>query len=96
MKISSFQPMNINDARSESARQMAAAKKTQKPDGEAQAARESQRAETENASIMSREEKEYFASLYPEDSKKIISYSTYSKGGIAQAVSVGSLFDKKS
>lgn len=46
--------------------------------------------------VISAEELQYFTKLYPEQTKEISSYSTYSKTGISQEHSVGSLIDKKS
>jgi hypothetical protein len=46
--------------------------------------------------VISQEEIQFFSKLYPEQSNEISSYSTYSKNGVSQEYSVGSLIDKKS
>jgi len=48
------------------------------------------------ADVISPAELQYFTDLYPEQSKEISSYSTYSRNGISPEYSVGSLVDKKS
>jgi len=40
-------------------------------------------------------EKEFFASLYPEDKSKIMDYHFYQKNGQMSGVKLGSLFDKR-
>ncbi len=55
-----------------------------------------QKAGASAADVISQEELQFFTKLYPEQSKNIASYSTYSKNGISQEYSVGSLIDKKS
>jgi len=83
MKVSSFQPMQGFEAAS----RVAAFKPAQPPQRGAQKA---------GNEIISPEELQFFSKLYPEQSKEISSYSTYSKDGISAEYSVGSLIDKKS
>jgi hypothetical protein len=90
MKISSFQPMNVYEA---PGRQAAAAKQAPKPEEQNAAASAQQQTEPE---LLSQEEKQYFARLYPDESKTISSYATYSRTGVTKPSSVGSLIDKKS
>lgn len=86
MKVSSFQPMNVYEGQ---------VRPTDTPapiqDQEGAFA-----AEIEDAEIISQDEKQYFSKLYPNDSKSITSYSTYTKNGVAKDYSVGSLIDQKS
>jgi hypothetical protein len=83
MKVSSFQPMQGY----EGAKRAAAQKPADLPQ------RGSGMPTTD---IISKEELQYFATLYPDQSKEFSSYSTYSKDGISQGHSVGSLIDTKS
>ena len=46
--------------------------------------------------VISPEELQFFATLYPEQSNEFSSSSTYSKNGVSPEHSVGSLIDKKS
>ncbi len=87
MKVSSFQPMQAYDA----ATRAAAQKPTEQP-----ALQSAARTGNAPAGVISQEELKYFTDLYPEQSKEISSYSTYSKSGISPEYSVGSLVDKKS
>jgi hypothetical protein len=83
MKVSSFQPMQGFEAASRAA----AFKTAQPPEvGAAKA----------GAEVISPEELQFFSKMYPEQSKEISSYSTYSKDGVSPEYSVGSLIDKKS
>lgn len=83
MKISSFQPVQGASGPMRTTAFKPAAQAT---------------GETANASAngMSQDELRYFTTLYPEQSNDISSYSTYSRNGISQENSVGSLIDKKS
>jgi hypothetical protein len=93
MKVSSFQPMDIYETQVRQAPTVP----QRAPDPERTAAQRSQLAsESGSADVISHQEKQYFAKLYPNDSQAITSYSTYSKNGVTQEYSVGSLIDKKS
>ena len=83
MKVSSFQPMEGFEGASRAAAHKPAAKT---PDAAAQS----------SAEIISPEELQYFTKMYPDQSNNISSYSTYTKHGVSQETSVGSLIDKKS
>jgi hypothetical protein len=82
MTISSFQPMQVFEAAS----RVAAERPAQPQALDAAKAPE----------VISQEELRFFTQLYPEQSKEISAYSTYSRDGISQEHSVGSLIDKKS
>jgi hypothetical protein len=83
MKVSSFQPMQGFEVASR-----VAAHTPPQP--------QEHKAGSAAADVISQEELQFFTKLYPEQSKDITSYSTYSKNGISQEHSVGSLIDKKS
>jgi hypothetical protein len=83
MKVSSFQPMQGFEGASRAAAQKPAHTARPEPG-------------TSPAEVISPEELRYFTKLYPEQTKEISSYSTYSKNGISHEFSSGSRFDQKS
>ncbi|MGE5314481.1 MAG: hypothetical protein ACM3Q4_07290 [Acidobacteriota bacterium] len=91
MKISTFRPMNLYDV---PARQQSAAPAQQEA-AEVKAGASATQASA-GKELITKEEKQFFAKLYPDDTQKITSYSTYTKNGVAKEHSIGSLIDKKS
>lgn len=49
----------------------------------------------EKAEEITKEEKNFFAQLYPEKKNEIVDYHYYQKSGQMSGVTVGSLFDKR-
>lgn len=47
------------------------------------------------AANVSKEEKQFFTKLYPNDTDQIENYHFYNKAGDKNGVSIGSLFDKR-
>ncbi len=48
-----------------------------------------------NDSVITPEEKEYFAALFPESSPDIAAHATYSPRGLSGPVHTGTMFDQK-
>ncbi len=46
-------------------------------------------------SVVTPEEKEYFAALFPESSPEIAAHTTYSPRGLSGPVQTGTMFDRK-
>lgn len=93
MKVSSFQPMNIYETQSRAV----PLQQQRTPDAETASDALSLTASgTDPDDIVSQQEKQFFAKLYPNDSQAITTYSTYSRNGVTKEYSVGSLFDQKS
>ena len=51
--------------------------------------------ETKDSSKITKEEKDFFKKLYPENKQEIIDYHFYQKSGKMAGVTVGSLIDKR-
>ena len=51
--------------------------------------------ETNKTEIVTKEEKRFFANMFPENKNEIIDYHFYKSSGKMSGVSVGSLFDKR-
>lgn len=51
--------------------------------------------ESKKTEIITKEEKNFFAKMYPENKNEIIDYHFYKSSGKMSGVSVGSLFDKR-
>ncbi|KAB2845165.1 MAG: hypothetical protein F9K45_04200 [Melioribacteraceae bacterium] len=51
--------------------------------------------ESKKTDMVSKEEKNFFAKMYPENKNEIIDYHFYKSSGKMSGVSVGSLFDKR-
>lgn len=45
--------------------------------------------------VVSKDEKQFFASLFPENSAAITSYSVYASTGMKKNINLGSIIDKK-
>lgn len=51
--------------------------------------------EAKKAELISKEEKNFFVKMYPENKSEIIDYHYYKPSGKMAGVSVGSLFDRR-
>ena len=51
--------------------------------------------ETSKTDLISKEEKKFFAKMYPEDKTEIVDYHFYKSSGKMSGVTVGSLFDRR-
>lgn len=51
--------------------------------------------ESKKTDAVTKEEKNFFAKMYPENKNEIIDYHFYKSSGKMSGVSVGSLFDKR-
>ncbi len=50
---------------------------------------------TDTSTKVTKEEKEFFSKMYPENQPEIIDYHYYQRSGKMSGVSVGSLFDRR-
>ena len=54
-----------------------------------------EQAVTEQKSIIDKNEKKFFAEMYPNNKKEVMNYHFYQKSGAMSGVSVGSLLDRR-
>ena len=77
--------MNINSVGNYSPYTINKVNQTQKPQ---------QIKQTEN-NVISKDEKQFFANMYPDNKTEIVDYHFYQKSGSMSGVTVGSLIDKR-
>lgn len=78
--------MNINSIGNYSPYSINKVQHTQKPQ---------QTKQIDNDNVISKDEKQFFANMYPDNKKEIVDYHFYQKTGSMAGVTVGSLIDKR-